>query len=61
MSHQLLICAHPWRMIQERQIHWSPEGDKEIPALYRCPVCQSTKSEGDAEKRVVLAILEEER
>lgn len=55
-----LICAHPWRLIQAKQTLWSMEGDRVMAAIYRCPVCQAGKAEGDVDPRVVLGILEEE-
>ncbi len=54
---KILVCAHPWRLVQARQLPFV--GDP-MPAVYQCPICQSGKSDGDPDPRIVIARLEEE-
>lgn len=58
---QLLVCAHPWQLIQAAQPIFRSDPPEHIPAIYSCPVCRRTKNEHDIEPRVILGRLEDER
>jgi len=58
---QILVCAHPWVLVQAEQVSWYPGGeDKVYPPIYRCPVCSRTKNEGEPDPKVVLGKIEED-
>ncbi len=58
---QIMVCAHPWQLLQAKQTLWYADGDKVTPALYHCPICKKTKSEGDSDPRIVIGRMEEEK
>lgn len=55
---QILICAHPWEMIQNTQVVFGTEPPEHIPAIYRCPICKKLKNEGEINPRVILGTIE---
>lgn len=55
---QVMICAHPWKMIQAEQYTFGPDEEK-IPAIMRCPICQTCKKADEPDPRIVLGIIEE--
>lgn len=55
---QVLICGHPWQLIQATQLVWRADPPETIPAIYRCPMCGRVKNEGEPEPRVIIGRFE---
>lgn len=56
---QVLVCAHPWVLIQAEQFTFNAD-DEKTPAIYRCPICHKCKRADEPDPRVVLGKIEED-